>query len=92
MVSLDFIDTESILTSMFEFRETDPFFLQVNEDGEENSRFAVAGYDSSNFILLLGPLFFIMLAFIALKILHLLVWLIVKPCGDNFLTKRVRGN
>ena len=61
LVSFDFFKTETIMNSIFYFRETNQFMTVVFENGEEFSVFAEAGYDSSNFWLMLGPLFMIII-------------------------------
>ena len=70
MCSMDFFQTDSIFEELFNFRETEEFGKRENLDGEEYSKYPQAGYDSSNFFLLLGPLFFVIIAyllFIAVK-------------------------
>ena len=58
--------------------------------GVEVSKFADAGYDSSNFFLLLGPLLIGILLYIVFIILKSLARLLTMPCKENFLTKRLR--
>ena len=65
LVSLDIVDTEFILNQMFDFRETDAFGSYTDEYGETKSHFADSGFESSNFIELLGGLFFVILVYAA---------------------------
>ena len=91
MVSLDFIDTEDFVTEIFNFQETNPFASHYDPaTGDNHSKFLAAGYDSSNFILLLGSMFIIMVLYIGINILRFVTLLACKPCGTNFLTKRLR--
>lgn len=73
MCSLEFIPTADLLNWIKEFRETDSFAIQVDSSGEEVSRFAESGYDSSNYWQLLGALFFMMLAFAILVLVKMLL-------------------
>jgi len=73
MCSLEFIPTQDLLNWMKEFRETDSFAIQVDSSGEEISKFADSGMDSSNYWQLLGAVFFIMLAFSIMVILKALL-------------------
>jgi len=54
MTNLDLIETEGAFKKMFDFRETEPF----------NDRLLDAGYESSNFFIECGALFFIVLGFL----------------------------
>ena len=66
LVSLEFIDTGFLLDEMFDFRETVAFGSYTDEYGETVSHFAEAGFESSNFIELLGGVFFVILIYIAM--------------------------
>ena len=68
LTAFHFIDTDSVLTNIFGFRETMPFNSEVNSDGIEISTFANAGYDSSIFFMLLGPILFVV-AFYAIYLM-----------------------
>lgn len=62
----------------------------TNSQGEEYSKYVDAGYDSSNFFLLLGPLFFIGILYVFYLAVKRLLKLALRKCADNFLTRRVR--
>ena len=64
LAALDFIEIDQVLTFL-KFRETDPFFLQTYENGEQYSKFADAGYETSVFFLNLGAIILVILIFIA---------------------------
>ena len=86
MVSLDFIDTEDFLTELFDFRETAAFETKIDEEtGDSTSKFEAAGYESANFILLLGPIFFVIIFSVSIVILRALAKLACRPCSDNCL-------
>lgn len=83
LTNLDIINPEDFIKSMFSFKaEPDP----INENFEE------AGYDTSNFILGLGLLFFVLIASTLLWLFKKLIEYIVKPCEDNCITIRVRSD
>ena len=71
---------------MFDFTETEPFM----EDGENVSRFWEAGYETSNFIELLGPIFFAVLAWLAYLVVVALLRILFFKCGHNCFIKRLR--
>ena len=89
MVQLDFIPVESYLTTIFNFRDTKPFFLEETLDGESYSKFEEVGYDSSNFIMLIGPIFFFLLAYLAFQIVRCPISFCIKKCKcrDNCFTR-----
>lgn len=91
MCSLEFINTEWVLKSIVSFRETDPISGKVSSTGEVISKFADAGYDSSNFIELLGPILYMVILFLVVVFFKLLLRRMCKNCGDNFCTRRVRA-
>ena len=64
LAALDFIEIDQVLTFL-KFRETDPFFLQTYENGEQYSKFADAGYETSVFFLNLGGMILVIVMFIA---------------------------
>ena len=70
----------------FEFRETRIFRSQI-EYGVEFSKYSEAGYDSSNFFLLLGPLLIGVVLYIGFIILKKILSALVFCCKDNFITK-----
>lgn len=87
MVSLDFIDTDSLLVEMFGYRET-PIFESFDKGGEElESKYGDASFDSSNYIMLLGPLFFIILLYLTARILLRMAKFVCKRCSKNCLAK-----
>ena len=90
MCSLEFINTGWALEKMFSFRETVSINTEVDSNGEDVSKFADAGYDSSNFVELLGPVFFVMLFYAAIVLFRLFARKVTKKCRDNFCTKRIR--
>ena len=49
LVAFDFIQTEEIFQVIFSFRETKWFMTETFANGEKVSKFAEAGYDSTNF-------------------------------------------
>ena len=63
LVAFDFVHTEEIFDELFHFRETAWFMTIIFANGEKKSRFAEAGYDSSVYWVMLGPIFFIVLFF-----------------------------
>ena len=71
---------------MFDFSETEAFL----DDGEQTPRFSEAGYETSNFVELLGPIFLAVLAWIAYLIIIALLRVLFSPCGLNFFTRRLR--
>ena len=76
---------------MFGFRETEAYLTEHDEYGLPVSSFAEAGYESSNFIELIGMIFFIALAFVAFVILRALARLVTNSCNANCLTRRIRS-
>ena len=90
MCSLEFVPTEEMLTAMFGFRETQPFDLKVDSEGNEYSKFADVGFDNSNFFLLLGAVFFVAVLYACLVALRKLTVLALRRCGDNRCTRYVR--
>ena len=80
LVAFDFIHTEEIFEGMFHFRETRWFMTKTFESGEQVSKFAEAGYDSTNYWLMLGPLFFIILFFAIFLSAKKLVMKATKRC------------
>ena len=90
IVSLEAVDTSPLLEGMFEFRETESFMTVIDEQGESSSNFEKAGYESANFLALIGSIFFIILLYILIEILMLLLRQALKPCGNNRFTNWVR--
>ena len=90
LMSLEVVDTDSLFVSWFGFRETQLFALRTLENGEELSKFEDAGYDSSNFIQLLGPIFLLMVVAVVIAPVKALLKCITKSASDNCFTRRVR--
>ena len=81
MTNLDLINVEPVLYQMFKFRETEPV----------NVTFELAGYDSSNFFIEMGPLFFITTFFIFwMPVRKAISWCGSKTQGKNFITRRMK--
>ena len=81
LTNLDVIDTETILNAIWTFKiEAAPISAVFEE----------AGYQSSNFIIELGPLFFIISASILFYLAKLLLIYLLRDCGKNCLTNRIR--
>ena len=90
MCSLDFLQTDYIFEYLFDFQETEAFNKVANEEGEMTSKYPEAGYESSNFFLLLGPLFFIIILFIVLIVFKKIAKVTVRKCcpaANNRLTR-----
>ena len=81
LTNLDVIDTEPFLTGIFTFKaQADP----------RNEVFADAGYETSNFIIELGPLFIIIIVtIISFGFRHCLQSIAMK-CGDNWITRCIQ--
>ena len=90
LCSMQFFATDEYLNGIFGFRQTSAFGQIELESGENISRFEDAGYENSIFILLLGPIFFLILAFVAFVILKLLLQKATNRCSENFLTRKLR--
>lgn len=91
LCAMDVFDTDSIFIQIFGFRETKVFKSKLNSEGEEESAYANAGYDSSIYFMLLGPIFFIVLLYLFAVVIKTLMRLATKNCSENFLTKRLRS-
>ena len=70
--NLDLIETEWLTSFIFNFEESEPF----------NDRFSEAGYQTSNFIIELGLIFFIAVAFLIFVSFNKLVKLCSKKCQN----------
>lgn len=81
LTNLDVINTQEYIDKIFTFKvETEPL----------DAKFSDAGYESSNFIIELGPLFFIIMTSITFFLARLLMLYLIRPCGTNCMTKRLR--
>ena len=65
---------------MFDFRETDAFNLVEQEDGTKVSKYTESGYEASIFFPLIGPIFFMVIAFVVISPLIMLVKYATKKC------------
>ena len=90
MCSADVTDTESLFKAVFGFRDTATFQSSKNVDGDEQSIYATAGYDSSIFFMLLGPLLPMIILYAIVMILKKIMQLVTLKCSENFLTRRLR--
>ena len=63
-----------------EMRLTDPF----------NDTFEKAGYDSTNFFYVCGPIVLIVIAFLIWVPLRKLLQRASQPCRNNFVTRRLK--
>ena len=52
------------------------FQSEINADGDEKSAYANAGYDSSVYFMLLGPIFFVVVLYISIMLLKKLLQLL----------------
>ena len=87
LCALDFFNSEKYIDMLFDFRETDVYDSQLDSVGDETSKFNEAGYESSIFIELLGPVFFIALLTIMILALRSCCKRLFRPCKDNFVRK-----
>ena len=90
MLQIQAISVEGFY-DLFNFRETKSFNTKINAEGEEVSKYEQAGIESSNFFLMMGPVLLMIPAFVIFYILKALCTRILAKCGDNFITRRVRG-
>ena len=90
LCALDMFNTEKYIGKWFDFRETPPFDVETAADGEEKSKWPEAGYETSNFIELLGPIFFVIIFFVAIYLVRLILRALFSCCGDNKLTRKIR--
>ena len=81
LTNLALVDTDSSINMLFNFDES------ISEP--LNERFEEAGYDSTNFFILLGLVLYLILAFIIWNVLLLLMQKCTKNM-NNCLTKRLR--
>ena len=80
LVSADVVDVDPWIEYLHEFRETEPFFLRYDSEGRAYSKFEDAGYDSANFIQLLGPVYFFFLFYIGIGVLKFLLSIVFRCC------------
>ena len=90
LVALDFFEIEDRLGEILDFKETEAFLTVYDEDGEAESRFADADYESANFIANAGPLFVLLIFTLLIASLRSILALIVRNCKDNCCRKRFK--
>lgn len=90
LCSMQFVQTDDILNDTFGFRETEAFSKIKFESGEEISRYEDAGYESTIFLLLLGPICFIAVFFFVAIVFKFILFKATLKCGDNCLTRIIR--
>jgi len=90
LCALDFMQVDKVL-GMFGFRDTDAFDLIPDDEGNTTSKWQEVGFESSNFIQLLGPVYIIVHAYLIFVIIKWIAEKICVRCGDNFITRRVRS-
>ena len=90
LCAAEFIDTDTAFEVMFNFRETGVFMSHLNADGEEMSAYANAGYDSSIFFVLLGPIFFLLILDTCLKLIKKLLQTMTARLKENCITRALR--
>ena len=81
LTNLDVIPTEDLLNEIFTFEVEAPAF---------NENFEAAGYESSNFIIELGPLGFIIVLSTVLFIIKNLLKNLSTRCDDNWFKRRLQ--
>ena len=93
MAALEFVSGEQYIDMIFGMRETHSFDYrgEVDESVLQSTKFADAGYESSNYIELLGPLFFIVCGYAVWRVLMIFLTLIFKPCPDCCCSKRLHS-
>ena len=72
---------------MFKFRETEAFETRLDAEGQAYSKFEDAGYEQSNFIQLIGSIFFIIALFFTWNLLLLSCRLCARKYSDNRLKR-----
>lgn len=90
LCGLEFISTEAAIEYLFDFRETEAMFTTVTETGETYSKWSDSGFETSIFIQLLGPIFFLPILFVLMLLAKRLATKMVSCCKDNFLTRKIR--
>jgi len=80
LTNLDVIETNALLEKFMVLKELPPF----------NFLFGEVGYETTNFILELGPLFFLIIGCFFFFLAKVLLVCLIKKRGDNCLTRRIR--
>ena len=88
LVSLEVVQTEEYF-SFFGFRETEPFKTKKDDEGEETSKYSDAGYESSNFFYLIGPILIMMVLFVFYSITKTILQKCFRHCANNCLGRRI---
>ena len=78
--NLDVINTKSLLDKIMLLNELPPFNLVFEE----------VGYETTNFIIELGPLFFIIIGSLFFILARALLRRLIRKKGDNCITRRIR--
>lgn len=81
IVNLDIIDTRFLLDHILVLEDLPRF----------NMLFEEVGYDTSSFIIELGPLLFVMLGAVLFFTVKALLKLAVKKCDENWVTRKIRA-
>ena len=84
LIIFDFFHIEQ-LVSEIEFRETEAFQTTYDQDGEPESKFADAGYETSNFFELVAPVYFLLILSLLLVSLKLTIQSITQKCKHSCL-------
>ena len=87
---MDFIDTQTFFVAIFDLRETPSFRTEIEESGKQKSAFANGGYESSNYIMLIGPFFLLLIIYLTFKSLKWILVCATRNCGNNFFTRLIR--
>ena len=93
MCSLEFIDTGFLQEYAFNFRETDSFGAKTDASGVSYSKFEDAGYETSIYFELLGPMLLIILVFSLIVLMRCLLKMCCRKASPtNCCRKRVFKN
>ena len=87
LVNLDLLNIEAFLSEVLSFRETEAFKTEYDKDGEPQSRFSDAGFETSNFIELCGATYIVFLASLLSASLASVTNLISRSCKESCLKK-----
>ena len=81
IVNLDIVDTRDLLDSFLTLKDLSPFCMLFEE----------AGYDTSNFIIELGSVFFIIIGTVLYFGGKALLKIAVRNCEENWIVRKIRG-
>lgn len=90
LCALQIVPVDDYINEIFHFPNETPAFQTTVYKDHEKSKFADAGYDSSTFILLIGPIFFLILFYVIFVVLKKLLQLLTCKCGENCATRVLR--